>query len=43
MRIPVQQVYEKYGLANSVSVKDLSAQIWQNALTYFPKLGAQFQ
>ena len=43
MRIPVQQVYEKYGLANSVSVKELSAQIWQNALTYFPKLGAQFQ
>lgn len=43
MRIPVKEVYEKYGLDNSVSLSDLSAQIWQNAFTYFPKLGTQFQ
>ena len=43
MRIPVQQVYEKYSLDKSISISELSAQIWQNALTYFPKLDAQFQ
>lgn len=43
MRVPVKQVYEKYSRDNSILLGDLSTQIWQNAMVYFPKLATQFQ
>lgn len=43
MRIPVREVYEKYGSENAIPLDELSSQIWENACTYFPQLKAQFQ